>query len=136
MQSRSLKQNSRPSFIKIPDLSSYCGDRFNLQISRHRRIISSESKQWFFHTDKYSKDKLEAYNGLNAGLLVAVCYPEAGCTQMRVCTDFLTYLFYFDNISDEMDNSSILEASDIVMNSLHHINSFRTSSRIGTMAKE
>ena len=136
MQSRSLKQNSRPSFIKIPDLSSYCGDRFNQQISRHRRIISSGSKQWFFHTDKYSKDMLEAYNGLNAGLLVSVCYPEAGCTQMRVCTDFITHLFYLDNISDEMNDSSILEAGDIVMNSLHHVNSFRTSSRIGTMARE
>ena len=124
------------SSINIPDLSSYCGDRFRLRISRHRKEVSSQSKKWFFYADHSSIEKKNAYHGLNPGLLVSVCYPHGGFPQLRVVTDFLTYLFYFDNISDEMDNMTIRDASNIVMKSLQDPWSFQTSRRIGTMAKE
>lgn len=122
--------------IAIPDLSSYCENRFPLHISRYRKDISAESKEWFFYTDKSSTEKQEAYNGLNPGLLVSVCYPHGGFPQLRVVTDFLTYLFYFDNITDEMHNTTIRQISDIVMNSFHYPCSFQTSHRIGQMGKE
>jgi hypothetical protein len=127
---------SHKNTIPIPDLSAYCGDRFHLRISRHKKDISAQSKRWFFYAGKSSNEKIRAYSGLNPGLLVSVCYPHGGSPQLRAVTDFITYLFYFDNISDEMDEITIRDASNIVMNSLHYPWSFDTSHRIGIMAKE
>jgi hypothetical protein len=41
-----------------------------------------------------------------------------------------------DNLSDDMDMTGTQTTADVVMNSLYHPDTYRTSSRVGRMAKE
>ena len=77
----------------------------------------------------------DAYHGLKVGMLTAMCYPKAGYPQLRVCNDFLTYLFHLDNLSDEMDQHGTAKCGDIVMNTLCYAQNF-PSHRVAKMTKE
>jgi hypothetical protein len=62
-----------------------------------------------------------------------MCYPDAGCPQLRVCNDFLTYLFHLDNLSDDMDDRSTKTTADVVLNALYHPHTDRSPARVGKM---
>ena len=123
-----------PTKIIIPDLVSHC--MFDIRVNRHRKQVSVETKKWLFKGDNLRGKKRDAYHGLKAGLLTSMCYPNAGCPQLRVCNDFLTYLFHLDNLSDDMDNRGTLVTADVVLNSLYHPHSFRSPARVGKMTRE
>ena len=95
-----------------------------------------ETKKWLFKGDNLRGKKRDTYHGLKAGLLTSMCYPNAGCPQLRVCNDFLTYLFHLRNLSDDIDNRGTLVTADVVLNSLYHPHSFRSPARVGKMTRE
>lgn len=80
--------------------------------------------------------KRAKYHGLKAGLLTAMCYPGAGYPQLRVCNDFLTYLFHLDNLSDDMTDRGTCTTADVVMNSLYHPETYHTPARVGKMTRD
>jgi hypothetical protein len=121
------------SFI-LPDLVSHCN--FKLKISRHRKQVTVETKKWLFQGDNLVGEKCHAYHGLNAGLLTAMTYPDAACPQLRVCNDFLTFLFHLDNLSDDMDNRGTRSIGDVVLNSLYHPFTYCSPVRIGRMTRK
>ncbi|XP_006463368.1 hypothetical protein AGABI2DRAFT_208101 [Agaricus bisporus var. bisporus H97] len=123
---------SPKSFI-LPDLVSHCD--FKLRISRHRKQVTVETKKWLFQGDSLDANKRKAFHGLNAGLLTAMTYPNAACPQLRVCNDFLTFLFHLDNLSDDMDNRGTHNIADVVLNSLYFPYSYPSTARIGRMTK-
>ena len=124
-----------PKKFTVPDLVSHC--TFNVRINRHRKQVTSATKQWLFKGDNLLiGKKRDAYHGLKAGLLTAMCYPDAGRPQLRVCNDFLTYLFHLDNLSDDMDNGGTISTADVVLNSLYHPFTFQSSARVGKMTRE
>ena len=118
----------------IPDLVSHC--TFTLRINRHRKQTTNETKKWLFKDGNLLGRKRESYHGLKAGLLTAMCYPDAACPQLRVCNDFLTYLFHLDNLSDDMDDRGTLSVGNEVLNSLYHPYTWRSPARVGKMARE
>jgi hypothetical protein len=130
-----------PFKFLIPDLVSHCP--FPLRSNRHRASTSSASKSWLFRgltglpflsaststatttstatsTSSSSRltERLGAFHGLKAGKLTALCYPTAGAPQLRVCCDFMNYLFHLDNISDAMDVRGTQRTADVVMDAL------------------
>ncbi|TFK67853.1 terpenoid synthase [Pluteus cervinus] len=123
--------DSATHFI-LPDLISHC--TFKLRISRHRKQVTNETKRWLFQGGNLVGKDRDSYHGLNAGLLTAMTYPGASCTQLRACNDFLTFLFFYDNISDEMEKRSATEAADVVLNALYHPYSYSSPTRVGRLA--
>ncbi|KAF8155792.1 isoprenoid synthase domain-containing protein [Crassisporium funariophilum] len=123
-----------PKKIILPDLVSHC--TFDLRINRHRKQTTTETKKWLFKGDNLVGKKRDAYHGLKCGLLTSMCYPDAGCPQLRVCNDFLTYLFHLDNLSDDMDNRGTLTTADEVLNSLYHPHTWRSTARVGKMTRD
>lgn len=126
--------STQPSKIVLPDLVSHC--TFTLRLSRHRKQITSETKKWLFKDGNLLGRKKDAYHGLKCGTLTAMTYPMAGCPQLRVCNDFLTYLFHLDNLSDDMDNLGTLSTADEVLNSLYHPHTYQSTARVGKMTRE
>ncbi len=100
----------------IPDLVSHC--TFTLRTNRHRKQTTVKTKKWLFKDGNLLGRKRDSYHGLNAGLLTAMCYPDAACPQLRVCNDFLTYLFHLDNLSDDMDNRGTLSVLGALLQGL------------------
>ncbi|KAJ8487526.1 hypothetical protein ONZ45_g9641 [Pleurotus djamor] len=124
---------SPPNKIILPDLVSHCD--FKIRCNRYRKKASSESKQWLFRGDNLTGKKRDAYHGLKAGLLTSMCYPNAGAIQLRVCCDFMNYLFHLDNLSDDMDNRGTKSTADVVLNALYNPE-MRQTKRVGKMTKD
>lgn len=133
--SSSLSASSpAPSKIIIPDLVSHC--TIPVRLNPNWKLASVESKQWLFRGGDLSERKRDAFHGLKAGYLTSMCYPLAGYPQLRVCCDFMNYLFHLDNISDEMDHRGTLGTAINVMDPLYHPESSRPTTRVGKMTKE
>ncbi|KAI5983940.1 isoprenoid synthase domain-containing protein [Pisolithus orientalis] len=124
---------SSPTKVIIPDLVSHC--TFALRSSIHQRRLSAESERWLFRSDNLNESTRHSFRGLKAGKLTAMCYPNAGYPQLRVVSDFLNWLFHLDNLSDDMDNRSITEVANVVMNSLHHPYTYRSNVRLSRMTR-
>ncbi|KAJ7512778.1 isoprenoid synthase domain-containing protein [Mycena galericulata] len=131
--SSTLTKAPATKFI-LPDLVSHC--TFDIRISRHRKQVTAETKKWLFKGDNLQGRIRDKFHGLKAGTLTAMCYPDAGCPQLRVCNDFLTYLFHLDNLSDDMDTRGTQSTADVVLNSLYHPHTFRSSARVGKMTRD
>jgi hypothetical protein len=130
----SSSHSAAPTRFILPDLVSHCD--FKLHISRHRKQVTVETKKWLFKGDNVVGEKRQAYHGLNAGLLTAMCYPDAACPQLKLCNVFLTFLFHLDNLSDDMDNRGTRHVADVVLNSLYHPHTYNSPVRIGRMTRE
>nr|BBH51502.1 putative sesquiterpene synthase [Clitopilus sp.] len=129
-----LKSTRRPTKFILPDLVSHC--TFKLRCSRFRQKVTTETKQWLFKGGNLgAKDRVK-FHGLKAGLLTAMTYPGAAYPQLRVCNDFLTYLFHLDNLSDDMDNRGTHTVGNVVMNSLYHPHTYNEPERVGKMARD
>ncbi|KAG5727529.1 Germacradienol/germacrene D synthase [Termitomyces sp. T112] len=120
--------------IILPDLVAHCD--FTLRYNRHRKQITRETKRWLFKGGNLNGKKRDAFHGLKAGLLTAMTYPDAAYPQLRVCNDFLTYLFHLDNLSDDMDNRGTRSTADVVLNSLHHPHTYYGPERVGKMTRD
>ncbi|KAK2461246.1 hypothetical protein APHAL10511_006773 [Amanita phalloides] len=118
----------------LPDLVSHCD--FTLRRSRHCKQVTVHTKKWLFKGDNLNGQKRNAFHGLKAGLLTSMCYPDAGYPQLRAVNDFLTYLFFLDNLSDDMDNRATKSIADAVMNSLYYPRTYRSCTRVGRMAAD
>ncbi|KAF6745443.1 isoprenoid synthase domain-containing protein [Ephemerocybe angulata] len=132
--SSSSKQDMHPTKIVLPDLVSHCN--FPLRHNRHRKQITSETKRWLFKGDNLIGRARDKFHGLKAGLLTSMCYPDAAYPQLRLCNDFLTYLFHLDNLSDDMDNRGTRSVANVVLNSLYHPRSYQSPERIGKMTRD
>ncbi|KIJ08221.1 hypothetical protein PAXINDRAFT_18633 [Paxillus involutus ATCC 200175] len=126
---------SPPTKVVLPDLISYCP--FDPHISRHHKLVSIESKRWLFngiphHNEQFRRET----HGLKCGRFAARCYPNASYPQLRVCSDFLHWLFHIDDLSDDIDSHSIRNVSNVVMNSLYHPHTYRSSARLNWMTTD
>ncbi|KAH9926842.1 isoprenoid synthase domain-containing protein [Amylocystis lapponica] len=120
--------------ILIPDLVSHC--TLPIKCSRHWKQASAESKKWLFKGDNLSQKKRDAFHGLKAGYLTSMCYPDSGFPQLRVCCDFMNYLFHLDNLSDDMNDRGTLGTAVNVLDALYHPGTCRPVSRVGIMTRD
>lgn len=131
----SSTSKSAPTTILLPDLVSHC--KFNLHVDRNHKLVSVESKRWMFNGDPdLDQAARRAFHGLKAGKLAAMCYPNGGYPQLRVCSDYLNWLFHLDDLSDDMDNRGIDNVANVVMNTLYHPHTYRSPARLNRMTKE
>ena len=126
-------EDVRPTKLVFPDLISPCP--FPLRMNPHCKRASASSKKWLLSGCRLSKKKRAAFHGLKGGLLTAMCYPRAPYTQMRVCCDFINYLFHLDNICDEMDDNRTVSTAGEVLGALRDPHNFRPSSAVGRLTK-
>ncbi|THH00478.1 hypothetical protein EW026_g2048 [Hermanssonia centrifuga] len=125
---------SPPTKIQIPDLVSHCD--FPLKNNRHRKQATVECKQWLFRGGNLSQKKRDAFHGLKAGLLTAMCYPQAAYPQLRVCCDFMNWLFHLDNISDDMNDRGTSKTGVDIMNVLWCPDTHVPTTRVGKMTRD
>lgn len=124
-----------PALLALPDLASHC--TFSYRTNPSLKGIPAKTKTWFFNgnTAHYEK-QCEIFNGLNPTLLASVCYPDAGRPQLRVCSDFLAYLFFLDDLSDDLHTHDTASVADVVLNSFYHPHTFQSQNRLAQMSKE
>ncbi|KZT25783.1 terpenoid synthase [Neolentinus lepideus HHB14362 ss-1] len=120
--------------IIIPDLVSHCD--FPLRSNSYCARASKESEEWFLRGANLKKHRRAAFLALRAGSLTSMCYPHAPYHKLRVCCDFMNYLFHLDDLMDDMKNSSTWSLRDEVIGVLRAPDTYQSLSRVGRMTKD
>lgn len=126
--------SAQPTKIVIPDLVSHCD--FPLRMNKHEQRATIECKQWLFRGGNLNQKIQGRFHGLKAGLLTSMCYPYAPYHELRVCCDFMNWLFHLDNISDDMTDRGTVRTAVDIMNTLYHPYSYRPLSRVGKLTND
>ncbi|KAH9838441.1 isoprenoid synthase domain-containing protein [Rhodofomes roseus] len=119
--------------IKFPDLVKSIP--FPLRLNPYTRFVSAESDAFIIEYAKFSEKQLTKFIGLNAGLLCGMCYAECEPEQLRVCSDFMSFLFNLDDWSDEFDTTGTKGLEEAVMNTLNHPDTYHSDSAAARTAK-
>ncbi|KAG2073063.1 terpene synthase, partial [Suillus decipiens] len=85
---------SQSQFI-LPDLINDC--HYPLRKSTHHHEVSRASDQWLTNIAQLVEPEIRGYIDMDAGAFAAVCYPDADAFHLRVCSDFLNWLFIIDD---------------------------------------
>lgn len=125
---------SAPDTIIIPDLVSHCD--FSIHCNPKVETAVEESKSWLFEHGQLGEKRKNAFRGLRAGELTSMCYPYAEFDRLRVCCDFMNYLFHLDDLSDDMTHLGTRRIADDVMNTLYCPNSYESNSRVSTLTRD
>lgn len=108
---------------------------FPIRLNPHTRLASAESDAFIMEYGKFSEKQLKKFVGLNAGLLCGMCYAECEPEQLRVCCDFMSFLFNLDDWSDEFDTTGTKGLEEAVMNTLWHPETYHSDSVAACTAK-
>ncbi|KAG2359366.1 isoprenoid synthase domain-containing protein [Suillus spraguei] len=83
------------SQLILPDLINDC--HYPLRKGPHCYAVSRASDQWLTDVARLVEPEIRGYIDMDAGASAAVCYPDADAFHLRVCSDFLNWLFIIDD---------------------------------------
>jgi len=148
-----VETSPAPDVIIIPDLVSHCD--FSIHCNPKVETAVEESKAWLFEHGQLGEKRKNAFRGLKAGgttsapkvlsrslanprfsELTSMCYPYAEFDQLRVCCDFMNYLFHLDDLSDDMTHLGTRSVANDVMNSLYCPETYESNTRVATLTRE
>jgi hypothetical protein len=128
-----MNLDNERTLITLPDLVSHC--TFPQRLNAFCEPVAAQSEAWMIEGAHFSDKRRRRFQGLKAGLLTAMCYPDCGEEELRVVSDFMNYLFNLDDWTDEFDVDSTKRMADCVMNVLYHPEMHTADSIPGKMAK-
>ena len=121
------------TMIKFPDLITPIP--FTMHINPLTKAVSEESDAWMVDLANFDEEQSRKFAGLNAGLLCGMCYARCGHDELRVCTDFMSFLFNLDDWTDEFDTTGTKGVADCVMNTLYHPHTYHSDAVAAKLTK-
>ena len=67
--------------------------------------------------------------------LTCSCYPLAPLRKLRVCCDFMNWLFHLDDLSDDMDDKSTDTIGNEVMTTYYQPYTYDPKTHVGKLTK-
>ncbi|OAX41468.1 terpene synthase [Rhizopogon vinicolor AM-OR11-026] len=125
--------NSKPSEFILPGLFSDC--HYPLRLNPHCYPVSRASEQWLLNGASLAEPKITKFMGLHAGELTAACYPDADAFHLRVCSDFMNWLFNMDDWLDEFDVDGTWGMRDCCISAFRDPINFQTEKLAAKMCK-
>ncbi|KAJ8594981.1 terpenoid synthase, partial [Rhizopogon salebrosus TDB-379] len=125
--------DSEPAGFVLPDLVSDC--HYPLRLNPHCYPVSHASEQWLLNGARLAEPRVTKFMGLHAGELTAACYPDADAFHLRVCSDFLNWLFNMDDWLDEFDVDGTREMRECCIAAFRDPVNFQTDKLGGKMCK-
>lgn len=117
----------------LPDLVSHCP--YPLRVNPLCDTVTRNSEEWILNEANYTPEKRKKFLEVKAGILTANCYPDADLFHLQVSSDYLTYLFCFDDWSDEFDETDAYSFADCIMGCLRDPHGFHTDKAVGRLTK-
>ncbi|KAG1731134.1 isoprenoid synthase domain-containing protein [Suillus lakei] len=128
-----IHSDCKPSEFILPDLFNDC--HYPLQQNPHCYPVSRASEQWLLNSARLEEPKVTAFMGLLAGELGAAIYPGADAFHLRVCADFLNWLFTMDDWLDECDVDGAMGMRECCISAFRDPINFQTDKLGGMMCK-
>ena len=128
----SAPEHSCAGFI-LPDLVSDC--HYPLLLSPHCYNVARASEKWLLQGARLVEPRVTKFMGLKAGELTAACYPDADEFHLRVCSDFMNWLFNMDDWLDEFDVTDTWGMRECCIGAFRDPINFETNKLGGLMSK-
>ncbi len=128
-----LSDKAPVDFFILPDLVSHCP--YTPRNNVHCNDQARKSERWFLGYAQHPEKKCIAFMGLKAGELTASCYPDANADRLRVCDDFMNYLFNLDDWLDEFDVDDTNGMRDCCIGGMLNPRGFETDKKAGLLTK-
>ncbi|KAF8840213.1 terpene synthase [Paxillus ammoniavirescens] len=122
-----------PAGFVLPDLVSDCS--YPLRLSPYCNNVARASERWLLQGACLSQSRATKFMGLKAGELTAACYPDADPFHLRVCSDFMNWLFNMDDWLDEFDVNKTWSMRDCCIGAFRDPINFQTEKLGGKMSK-
>ena len=97
--------------------------------------MSRQSEEWLLSMANFSEKQTKKFLTLNAGLLSGMCYIDCTFDELRVCTDFMNFLFTLDDWTDEFDTKGTRGLAECVMNTLYYPHSYHSDTAAHRLTK-
>ncbi|KAI9057325.1 terpenoid synthase [Trametes sanguinea] len=108
---------------------------YPLRCHVQEREVSRESEEWLLSMANFSEKQRAKFLTLNAGLLSGMCYIDCTFDELRVCTDFMNFLFTLDDWTDEFDTAGTRGLAECVMNTLYHPHTYHSDTAAHRLTK-
>ncbi|KAH9902971.1 terpenoid synthase [Cubamyces lactineus] len=119
--------------LKFPDFVSPVP--YPLRCHPQEREVSRQSEEWLLSMANFSEKQRAKFLTLNAGLLSGMCYIDCTFDELRVCTDFMNFLFTLDDWTDEFDTTGTRGLAECVMNTLYHPHTYHSDTAAHRLTK-
>ena len=125
-------EHSVAGFI-LPNLVSDC--HYPLLLNPHCYSVARASEKWLLQGARLVEPRVTKFMGLKAGELTAACYPNADEFHLRVCSDFMNWLFNMDDWLDEFDVTDTWGIREACIGAFRDPINFETNKLGGLMSK-
>ncbi|KAM6490009.1 Isoprenoid synthase domain containing protein [Amanita muscaria] len=88
-----------PSFI-VPDIISHC--TYPVRLNPHHEEQSQASLQWLA-ASLAKTENLSQYSKAKLGQLISLVHPNADALRLRICIDYMNYVFWLDDKLEDLD---------------------------------
>ncbi len=122
-----------PSYFFLPDLVSYC--TYPLRINPNGKEQARASQEWLIDGGDLSPRKKKGIMQLKGGDLTAACFPDADSPHLRVCCDYINYLFNLDDWLEELDVQGNSSVEDCCIAAMRDPVNFQTDKKAGLLMK-
>ncbi|EKM77998.1 hypothetical protein AGABI1DRAFT_76352 [Agaricus bisporus var. burnettii JB137-S8] len=127
------KRNDTPDHFILPDLVGHCS--YTVRLNPNCDRMARQSEKWLLKLAKHPRAKQIKFLGLKAGELTAACYPDTDGFRLRVCDDFMNYLFNLDDWLDDFDVNDTYGMRNCCIGVMQDPQSFQTKKRAGRLTK-
>ena len=94
-----LSKMSLPAAFILPDFFPHCP--YQVRLSPLVDIVTRNTEEWALNALNYDDKKRAKFLKTKGGLLASYCYPEADAFHLQAVSDFMEWLFIFDDLSDD-----------------------------------
>ncbi|TFK73275.1 terpenoid synthase [Pluteus cervinus] len=127
------QRHHHPTKFILPDLVSHC--TYPLRNNPYCYPISRSSEEWFLEVANHDSRQQAAFLKLKAGELTASCYPNADPFHLRVCIDFMNFLFNLDDWLDEFCVKDTNAMAKCCLAAMRKPSTYKTSKKAGILTK-
>ncbi|KAH7928123.1 terpenoid synthase [Leucogyrophana mollusca] len=129
----SSSETPAPTKFILPDLVTDCTYPLRLNPSCYK--VARAAERWLLRGAHLSEARATKFMGLKAGELTAACYPDTDAFHLRVCSDFMNWLFNMDDWLDEFDVADTWGMRECCISAFRDPINFQTDKLGGKMSK-
>jgi hypothetical protein len=131
MHSMTLKAGDT---VVLPDMISYC----NLPrcINPSEVEVASATKQWLLNGGYMAGRALDQFSTNRFPVFASLVFPKASPSHIRVCSDFLSWVYYVDDPGEAMKPEEVKVVADMIFDSFRNPDAVHSGDNVCRMTRE
>ncbi|KAK7690887.1 hypothetical protein QCA50_005989 [Cerrena zonata] len=118
----------------LPDFVSQCP--YQLRVSPLNEVVAHNTEKWVLNMVDFDEKTLESFLETRGGSLAGYSYPDADEFHLQVASNFMEWLFCFDDYSDKCTKDEARILGDSVIQCFRDPRAFQSDVPVCKLAKD